>query len=254
MLAKVVRDWDRHLQKALFAYRTSLHETTGFTPYHLNFGRSPTLPIDIVLGQPFQAYPSYPEFVQDTHNQLHLAYQCTRERLHAAHQHQKQAHDRKSSGEKLRVGDRVWLPSSRAALGSLPICGVERSIHNCGQDQPSELQDPVNWRITNSHCALQLYQTLLWPPTINRPPKQVQVPVRSPDTSKSAGDTTPATPPAAVAARDTGAALYSDVLAGRAPVGGYTSAEGMPEPPAHTRTHPQRDRRNPNWYGDVVRH
>ena len=33
MLAKMVkesqRDWDRHLQKALFAYRTSLHETMG---------------------------------------------------------------------------------------------------------------------------------------------------------------------------------------------------------------------------------
>lgn len=80
MLAKVVkesqRDWDRHL---LFAYRTSIRETTGFTQYHLNFGRSPTLPIDIVLGQPSQAYLSYPEFVRDTHNQLHLAYQCVRQ-------------------------------------------------------------------------------------------------------------------------------------------------------------------------------
>ena len=40
MLAKVVkesqRDWDRHLQKALFAYRTSIHETTGFTLYHVS--------------------------------------------------------------------------------------------------------------------------------------------------------------------------------------------------------------------------
>ena len=29
------RDWDSCLQKALFAYRTSLHEATGFTPFHL---------------------------------------------------------------------------------------------------------------------------------------------------------------------------------------------------------------------------
>ena len=101
ILAKVVkesqRDWDRHLQKALFAYRTSLDESMGFTPYHLKFGRSPTLPIDTALGEPPQACPSYPEFVQYTHNQLHLAYQCTRERLHAAHRHQKQAHDHKAT-------------------------------------------------------------------------------------------------------------------------------------------------------------
>ena len=260
MLAKMVkesqRDWDRHLQKALFAYRTSLHETTGFTPYHLNFGRSPTLPIDVVVGQPSQAYPSYPEFVQDTHNQLHLAYQCTRERLHAAHQRQKQAHDRKSSGEKLRVGDRVWLYNPAIKQGrTKKFANLWRGPYTI-----VDKTGPVNYRIQligGSQTLIVHYNRIklcYGPPTINRPPKQVQVPVRSPDTSESAGDTTPATPPAAVAARDTGAALYSDVLAGRAPVGGYTSAEGVPEPPAHTRTHPQRDRRNPNWYGDVVRH
>ena len=50
MLAKNVkdnqRDWDQWLQKVLFAYRTSLHETTGFTPFHLVFGRTPNLPVD----------------------------------------------------------------------------------------------------------------------------------------------------------------------------------------------------------------
>ena len=47
ILAKTVkdnqRDWDLCLQKALFAYRTSLHETTGFTPFHLVFGRTSKL-------------------------------------------------------------------------------------------------------------------------------------------------------------------------------------------------------------------
>ena len=56
MLSKIVkenqRDWDSQLPKALFAYRTSIHESTWFTtPYHLNFGRTPTLPIDVMLGR-----------------------------------------------------------------------------------------------------------------------------------------------------------------------------------------------------------
>ena len=39
ILSKMVkenqRDWDAQLPKALFAYRTSVHESTGFIPYHL---------------------------------------------------------------------------------------------------------------------------------------------------------------------------------------------------------------------------
>ena len=60
MLSKVVkdnqRDWDCHLQKALFAYRTA------FTPYHLNFGRSPNLPVDILLGRVSEDFASFPAF------------------------------------------------------------------------------------------------------------------------------------------------------------------------------------------------
>ena len=78
ILEKVVkesqRNWDHHLQKALLTYRTAIHETTGFSPYHLNFGRSPTLPIDIILRNFSREYSSYPEFVQEVHGQLHSAY------------------------------------------------------------------------------------------------------------------------------------------------------------------------------------
>ena len=56
MLAKVVSDhqtdWDTHLPQVLFAYRTSIHDTTGFTPFHITFGRSPILPIDTMIGTP----------------------------------------------------------------------------------------------------------------------------------------------------------------------------------------------------------
>ena len=44
-------DWDTHITKALFAYRTAVHESTGFTPFSLLFGHTPNLPVDIMLGQ-----------------------------------------------------------------------------------------------------------------------------------------------------------------------------------------------------------
>ena len=43
-------DWDLHLPKLLFAYRTALHAATGFSPFHIVFGHSPTLPVDVMLG------------------------------------------------------------------------------------------------------------------------------------------------------------------------------------------------------------
>ena len=45
MLAKVVSDhqtdWDYHLPQILFAYRTAIHDTTGFTPFHITFACQP---------------------------------------------------------------------------------------------------------------------------------------------------------------------------------------------------------------------
>ena len=53
-LSKVVsenqKDWDSHIPKALFAYRTAFHESSGDSQFLVNFGRSPILPIDITIG------------------------------------------------------------------------------------------------------------------------------------------------------------------------------------------------------------
>jgi len=54
VLAKTVKDnqqdWDRHIPKLLLAYRTAIHESTGYTPFHVMFGRSPVLPVEIMIG------------------------------------------------------------------------------------------------------------------------------------------------------------------------------------------------------------
>ena len=57
------------------AYRTSLHEANGFTPYHPVFGHSPKLPIDVMLGRVSNPLvQSFPQFVQQTHRYLKEAY------------------------------------------------------------------------------------------------------------------------------------------------------------------------------------
>ena len=51
MLTKYIQgskdEWDEYLDTCLFAYNTSQHESTTFTPFELMFGRQACLPVDI---------------------------------------------------------------------------------------------------------------------------------------------------------------------------------------------------------------
>ena len=108
MLSKVVsdhqRDWDEHLQKVLFAYRTAIHESTGYSPFLVIFGRSPNLPVDVVLGRPSTSTGDVPQFVQKTQTVLHSAFLHVHQHLQQAHQRQKQVADASSVGEAFQVG------------------------------------------------------------------------------------------------------------------------------------------------------
>ena len=52
-------DCDLHLPAVMLAYRTSVHATTGETPFLLMFGREVSLPIDIMYGTPTNMHKHY---------------------------------------------------------------------------------------------------------------------------------------------------------------------------------------------------
>ena len=42
------KDWKRYVDPLVHAYNSLRHDTTGYSPYFLMFGRQPRLPVDIV--------------------------------------------------------------------------------------------------------------------------------------------------------------------------------------------------------------
>ena len=48
-LEEVHDRWDEHLDFCLMAYRSSIHSSTGYSPYRVMFGREITVPLDVMM-------------------------------------------------------------------------------------------------------------------------------------------------------------------------------------------------------------
>ena len=104
------RNWDLCLPTVMLAYRTSVQESTGCTPYYLLFGREAGLPVDVMFGLP----PSVPlqqvnQYCKDLRARLDTAYRMVRERLGFRQCHQKAVCDKRKVGGAYGVGEWVWL-------------------------------------------------------------------------------------------------------------------------------------------------
>ena len=82
MIATVTTDypfeWEEALPKVCIAYNTTIHGTTGYSPFYLMYGREPHLPIDIVYST---QSPSPDNFVQQSHKVMEQAYHRVHEHL-----------------------------------------------------------------------------------------------------------------------------------------------------------------------------
>lgn len=237
ILAKTVadnqHDWDSQLPKALFAYRTAIHETTQFSPFHLMFARSPNLPVDLMLGriQPGKLR-SYPQFVQDSHKQLMTSYTITNQHLRAQHQRHKRIHDSHGLAECFEVGDRVWLYTPVVPQGyTKKFASFWKGPYTI-IDKPGEVNYKV--QLIGGTQTLVVHRNRLKP--CYSPPQLQADNIAAQQTSRLSDQHFLPT--------------YSDVAGGHmSQVAGYTSSDV--EQPC---TRPPRTRRPPARYEDYLRH
>ena len=108
------QNWKAHVPTLTHAYNCTRHDTTGFSPYFLMFGRHPRLPVDLEFGtQPLSAKDgtseSFSEYGRALDERLRLAFDTVRARTAKAQQSQKQQYDRRSRGSHVQPGDRVLV-------------------------------------------------------------------------------------------------------------------------------------------------
>jgi hypothetical protein len=122
MLAKWIssnqRDWDDKLPAVAFAYRTSIHDTTGFTPYYLLHGREARAPADLVYGTAVDATnETYCDFVEQREDTMRRAYELVREHLGVMAERRKDRYDMRTRPHKYPAGTWVWYFVPRRRQG-----------------------------------------------------------------------------------------------------------------------------------------
>ena len=103
--------WKDSIGSVVHAYNCTRHDSTGYTPFELMFGRSPRLPIDAMYNiSPLDSKAdSYTKYVQDLRNSLGRAFQLASKESKSTSAKQKEYYDLKVRGAVLHPGDVVLV-------------------------------------------------------------------------------------------------------------------------------------------------
>ena len=161
------RDWDDHLPYVMFAYRSSIHASTGFSPNSLMLGREVNLPLDILVGPVPDEDMCPDEYVEWVKEALQLAFEKARQNLNQSSMKQKILYDRKGKFHQFPIGSWVWRwyppeGNQKFGLGWVGPFLVTRKF----SDITYEIQESENSQAKVVHVDhLKVYEAENMPPS-----------------------------------------------------------------------------------------
>jgi hypothetical protein len=109
-----IQDWDRFLDPALFAYRSSIQRGTGFSPFELVYGRTVRGPLEIVKelwtkeGTTEEVKNTY-QYVLDLREKIEQTCKLASQKLEENAHKNKIYFDKKAQHRSFKIGDKVLL-------------------------------------------------------------------------------------------------------------------------------------------------
>ena len=111
---ETAKDWDKNIPYVLFAYREAKHETTGFSPFEMLYGRHVRGPLSIVKEEwedlkPEDVKQSAISYILDARERLKKMTALANSREISQKEKQKKYFDKKTKDRQLKVHDKVLL-------------------------------------------------------------------------------------------------------------------------------------------------
>ena len=144
LCAECPKQWDRYIPAVLFAYRSTVQESTGCLPFELVFGRKVRGPMDILRAYwtkdtEDEEVKTVYKYVVDLKTRLEDTCRIAHEELLKSRDRQKLYYDKKAKPRSLKVGSKVLL--------LLPVKRNKLLLHWKGPYEVVEKMSPVNYRI-----------------------------------------------------------------------------------------------------------
>lgn len=108
---RVKQKWPQMLQTLTFTYNCTAHESTGYAPFYLMYGRIPRLPIDVMFHSVGRDdnITDYVSYVAKMRDDLKEALNLAQANASASQQRQTELYNRRVKGCDIEEGDRVLL-------------------------------------------------------------------------------------------------------------------------------------------------
>lgn len=150
--------WKEHVASLVHAYNCMRHETTGYAPFFLMFGRSPRLPVDMFLG----LKTDFTTTVRSVQDKLEQAYKSASAAAKSAAKKQAHGYNQKVRGHPIKKGDYV-LVKNVGVKGKHKLADRWRSERYVVLDKPNDHIPVYRVAAEDGSTVKMLHRNMLLP-------------------------------------------------------------------------------------------